>query len=151
MEQKVSVNVTLQTPVFRISVMIDFESIRRSRDMKKDPAQVTKFQERVYETLRKIPKGKVTTYKELARALGCGSSQAVGQALKCNPFAPEVPCHRVIRSDLTIGGFSGATGGPQIERKKALLAAEGVRFEGDRLADPGNVYRFTPTFPRSPD
>lgn len=51
----------------------------------------TAFESRVYETICKIPSGKVTTYGLLARELGCGSSQAVGQALKRNPFAPGVP------------------------------------------------------------
>ena len=51
----------------------------------------TAFETRVYETIKTIPRGKATTYGSLARKLGCGSSQAVGQALKRNPFAPAVP------------------------------------------------------------
>jgi methylated-DNA-[protein]-cysteine S-methyltransferase len=113
--------------------------------MKKDKIQISKFQRRVYEATRKIPSGKVTTYKHLAKSIHCGSSQAVGQALKTNPFAPEVPCHRVIRSDLTIGGFSGELDGPKIEKKKAMLAKEGVRFTGDRLFNPDDVYTFDKT------
>ncbi|MBW2121538.1 MAG: MGMT family protein, partial [Deltaproteobacteria bacterium] len=109
--------------------------------MKRKRGEVTEFQNRVYAAARKIPRGKVTTYKYLARAIGCGSSRAVGQALRVNPFAPEVPCHRVIRSDLTIGGFSGQVEGPSIEEKKALLAREGVRFDGDRLSRREDVYR----------
>ena len=104
--------------------------------------RITEFQRRVYDATRQIPRGKVTTYGHLAKAIGCCSSRAVGQALKVNPFAPEVPCHRVIRSDLTIGGFSGTLRGPQIERKKALLREEGVRFDGDRLSNPENVHTF---------
>ena len=104
--------------------------------------KVTEFQRRVYDTTRKIPRGRVTTYGYLAKAIGCRSSRAVGQALKVNPFAPEVPCHRVIRSDLTIGGFSGALKGPQIEKKKTLLREEGVRFDGDRLSNPQDLYTF---------
>lgn len=110
--------------------------------MKKINPEVTEFQKRVYATTRKIPRGKVTTYKHLAQAIRCDSSQAVGQALKVNPFAPEVPCHRVIRSDLTIGGFSGQLEGPRIEEKKALLSKEGVEFDGDRLLNPDDVYAF---------
>ena len=110
--------------------------------MKKIEPQVTEFQGRVYAATRRIPRGKVTTYKSLAQAIGCGSSQAVGQALKVNPFAPEVPCHRVIRSDLTIGGFSGQLEGPEIAEKKALLSKEGVRFNRDRLSNPEDVYLF---------
>lgn len=110
--------------------------------MKRIDPQLTEFQNRVYAATRKIPRGKVTTYKRLARAVRCGSSQAVGQALKVNPFAPEVPCHRVIRSDLTIGGFSGQLEGPRIEEKKALLSKEGVEFGGDRLSNPDDLYAF---------
>ena len=107
--------------------------------MKKTP-HITDFQRRVYEAARTIPRGKVTTYKLLAEAIGCGSSRAVGQALRRNPFAPAVPCHRVIRTDLTVGGFTGKTCGPSIRRKKALLEKEDVRFAGDRLHDPGRVF-----------
>lgn len=110
--------------------------------MKNDKMQVSAFQRRVYEATRRIPRGKVTTYKLLGRAIGCGSGRAVGQALKVNPFAPDVPCHRVIRSDLSIGGFCGERQGPQIDRKKALLAGEGVRFDGDRLSRPEDLYSF---------
>ena len=111
--------------------------------MRESPKRVTEFQERVYAATQRIPRGKVTTYRNLARAIGCGSSRAVGQALKVNPFAPEVPCHRVIRSDLTIGGFSGKLKGPEIDRKRALLLKEGVRFAGDRLSDPETIYNFS--------
>ncbi|NIQ37897.1 MAG: methylated-DNA--[protein]-cysteine S-methyltransferase [Proteobacteria bacterium] len=110
--------------------------------MKKEDKQITEFQKRVYAATRRIPRGKVTTYKHLSRAIGCRSSRAVGQALKVNPFAPEVPCHRVIRSNLTIGGFSGKVKGPEIDRKKALLLEEGVRFDRDRLLDPKTVHTF---------
>ncbi len=110
--------------------------------MEKPRREITEFQRRVYAATRKIPRGKVTTYKHLSRTIGCGSSRAVGQALRVNPFAPEVPCHRVIRSDLTIGGFSGKLTGPEIEKKKALLFEEGVRFDGNRLLNPEDLYTF---------
>jgi methylated-DNA-[protein]-cysteine S-methyltransferase len=58
---------------------------------------VTAFQERVYTLLKQIPSGRVTTYAAMARALG-SSPRAVGGALRVNPFAPEVPCHRCIAS-----------------------------------------------------
>lgn len=89
----------------------------------------TTFETRVYETARRIPKGKVTTYGRLGAEIGCGSSQAVGQALKRNPFAPEVPCHRIVRGDLTLGGFAGETEGTEIDRKRRMLTEEGVRFD----------------------
>jgi methylated-DNA-[protein]-cysteine S-methyltransferase len=60
---------------------------------------VTPFQVRVYEALLQVQKGRVTTYKELGAVIDCKSSQAIGQALKRNPFAPAVPCHRVVSTN----------------------------------------------------
>ena len=60
--------------------------------------KVTPYQSRVYTLLKQIPKGKVSTYAEMSKALG-SSPRAVGGALRCNPFAPEVPCHRIIQAD----------------------------------------------------
>ena len=95
---------------------------------------VSAFQQRVYDAARKIPRGKVTTYAALAKKIGCGSPRAVGQALRRNPFAPEVPCHRVVAGDRTLGGFMGKTAGAALARKRKLLESEGVRFEGARVA-----------------
>lgn len=67
---------------------------------------MTDFQKRVYDALKLIPKGKVTTYKLLGDFVGCRSSQAIGQALTRNPHAPQVPCHRVVKTDGTIGGYA---------------------------------------------
>lgn len=105
-------------------------------------SRVTVFQYRVYDALGRVPPGSVTTYGELARAIGCRSAQAVGQALRCNPFAPQVPCHRVIRQDLRLGGFSGARQGAPLRRKLQLLAREGVRFRQGKLAEPERLWRF---------
>lgn len=96
---------------------------------------LTPFQRQVYQAVALIPAGRVMTYQGLARTIGCRSSQAVGQALKRNPFAPSVPCHRVIKSDLTVGGFFGARGGEDVGRKLALLAREGIVFDNGRLRD----------------
>ena len=113
--------------------------------MKKNgQAEVTVFQQRVYDALCKIPRGRITTYGLLARHLKCRSAQAVGQALRRNPFAPEVPCHRVISANLTIGGFSGEREGVEIERKKKILKKEGVRFSrSGRLENPKQVFDFS--------
>jgi methylated-DNA-[protein]-cysteine S-methyltransferase len=103
----------------------------------------TAFEQRVYQILAGVPAGRVTTYGLLARRLGIRSARAVGQALRRNPFAPEVPCHRVIAGDLTLGGYSGATNGADLERKRDLLAREGVRFDASgRLADPACLWRW---------
>ena len=105
--------------------------------------KVTAFQSKVYLALCEVPKGYVTPYGALAKRIGCCSAQAVGGALRNNPFAPEVPCHRVVAADLSIGGFNGATDGPEIKRKLALLASEGVAFGADgKLKDPTVVWLF---------
>ena len=96
---------------------------------KPDP---TEFARRVYALLRQVPAGRVVSYGEIARVLGNGSPRAVGQALRCNPYAPEVPCHRVIAADGRIGGFQGCRTGPALHRKLDLLAREGVVFENGR-------------------
>ncbi len=102
----------------------------------------TEFQERVYAALRRVPRGRVTTYGLLAAHLGVRSPRAVGQALKRNPYAPAVPCHRVIAANLGPGGFQGRRAGRALRRKLALLAAEGVRFRNGRLAEPDRLFRF---------
>jgi methylated-DNA-[protein]-cysteine S-methyltransferase len=104
--------------------------------------KITAFQEKVYKALNKVPKGYVTTYAELGRAIGCVSARAIGGALRRNPFAPQVPCHRVIKSDLTIGGFAGKTSGEKIKKKLRLLKEEGVVFKKGKLVDPLQVFRF---------
>ena len=103
---------------------------------------VTAFQEKVYRAVSRIPRGKVTTYREVAAQVGCRSCQAVGQALRANPFAPVVPCHRVIATGLTVGGFCGRRRGTAIRRKLALLRREGVAFKAGRLVDPRRVHHF---------
>ena len=85
---------------------------------------ITPFQRRVYRELLNVPAGETITYGELARRIGCRSAQAVGQALRRNPFAPDVPCHRVVAADGTLGGYNGARGGKELERKRRLLQDE---------------------------
>ena len=102
----------------------------------------TDFQQRVYGAVSLIPRGEVATYGAVAGYISCRSSRAVGQALRHNPFAPRVPCHRVIASDLTIGGFGGSREGAALRRKTSLLASEGVQFVDGKLADPKRLFRF---------
>ena len=102
----------------------------------------SEFDMRVYQAVSKIPLGMVTTYKLLAAAINCRSFQAVGQALRRNPFAPDVPCHRVIKSDLSLGGFMGKRGGAAILKKITLLQQEGVNFKDGQLLDPGKIFIF---------
>ena len=85
--------------------------------------ECTPFQRRVYEAILRIPKGQVRTYAQVARMVGKPkAARAVGQALKRNRWAPEIPCHRVISSDGTLGGYSGP-GGQAAKRR--LLRKEG--------------------------
>ena len=87
---------------------------------------ITDFQRKVYLALLDVPRGATITYKQLGEKIGCKSAQAIGQALRRNPFAPLVPCHRVIASDGSLGGFHGQREGEQIERKRKLLLEEGA-------------------------
>ena len=121
---------------------VRFVHSRSSQPPTGPPTRISDFQRRVYETLRKIPRGRVTTYADLARAIGCRSPRAVGQALRRNPFAPFVPCHRVIASDGRPGGFEGRSSGPALRRKLALLAKEDIRFIGGRMVDPWRILRW---------
>jgi O-6-methylguanine DNA methyltransferase len=82
------------------------------------------MKEELWELLKKIPKGRVTTYGNLAKKLRT-SPRAVGSMLKTNPDAPKVPCHRVVKSDGSIGGYSGG-----VWKKKQLLKKEGIKFSG---------------------
>lgn len=85
---------------------------------------ITEFQRRVYLELLKVPRGATISYGELAHRIGCGSAQAVGQALRRNLFAPDVPCHRVIAKDGSLCGFGGQRTGENLEKKQRLLDAE---------------------------
>lgn len=85
---------------------------------------ITEFQKDVYKILLCIPKGQIRTYKWVASKLGVpGASRAVGNALNKNPYAPHVPCHRIVRSDGSLGGYAGGVG-----KKKELLRREGVKL-----------------------
>ena len=84
----------------------------------------TKFQLKVWNYLKKIPRGKVKTYSEVAKAIGKPLAvRAVANAIGKNPLAPQIPCHRVIRSDGSLGGYSSKGG---IKTKRLLLKKEGV-------------------------
>ena len=90
---------------------------------------MSEFQARVLELVSKIPKGKVTTYKELARALGCPKAcRAVGNALARNPHPLEIPCHRVVRFDGRPGGYRFGR-----ERKVRLLIEEGIKIKEGKI------------------
>ena len=84
----------------------------------------TKFQVKIWVFLRKIPKGTVKTYSEVAKAIGKPLAvRAVANAIAKNPYPIQIPCHRVIRSDGSLGGYSGEGG---VKKKKNLLKKEGI-------------------------
>ena len=86
--------------------------------------------QKVYDLLKEIPKGKVTTYKEISQKLGTKGYRGIGQIVGANPDAPKVPCHRVVRSDGGLGGYAFG-----IEKKVAILAEEGVKVSDGKIAD----------------
>ncbi|GKZ00722.1 hypothetical protein MPSEU_001024100 [Mayamaea pseudoterrestris] len=91
--------------------------------------KLTPFQVKVYTAVCLVPAGRVVTYQQLARHINCRSAQAVGQALKRNPYAPDVPCHRVVATNKLLGGFFGQRNGAELDRKKQMLLDEGVEFD----------------------
>lgn len=86
------------------------------------------FNERCYILLKRVPKGKVTTYKSIAHALGTRAYRAVGNAMNKNPYAPEVPCHRVVGSDGSLVGFASG-----LAAKKRLLELEGITITNNKI------------------
>lgn len=95
---------------------------------------LTPYRRRVYRTLLSVPPGRWTTYSAMATYLG-SSARAVGNAMRSNPFAPEVPCHRVLAADGSLGGYKGEWkvdghkgGGGFCGEKRLRLEEEGVVF-----------------------
>ncbi|MDA7606818.1 methylated-DNA--[protein]-cysteine S-methyltransferase [Pelagibacteraceae bacterium] len=86
----------------------------------------TSFELKVWGYLRKIPRGSTRTYSQVAKSIGKPLAvRAVANAIAKNPYAPKIPCHRVIRSDGSLGGYSGKGG---IKTKKILLKREGIKL-----------------------
>lgn len=82
--------------------------------------RLTNFQKKVYKAVLQIPLGQVRSYSWIAKKIGSpGATRAVGTALKKNPFAPFVPCHRVVKNDGSLGGYSGG-----VKKKRKLLEQE---------------------------
>jgi methylated-DNA-[protein]-cysteine S-methyltransferase len=94
--------------------------------------KLSAYQQAILRLLAEVPKGKVTTYGDLAKELSRrdskwspNASRAVGTTMKNNPCGPQIPCHRVIRSDGTVGNFRGGKKGA-VQEKIAMLRDEGV-------------------------
>ena len=87
------------------------------------------FNQRVWALCARIPKGRVSTYGELAKAMGTKAYRAVGNAMNKNPYAPGVPCHRVVGSDGALTGYAQGLG-----KKKQMLEKEGFTCSQKRIA-----------------
>ena len=98
-----------------------------------------KIEEKIYRKLLEVPSGYVTTYGDLAKAINLKNGQrVVGQIMKNNPFPVIVPCHRVVKSDGTVGGYAYGS-----ERKKHMLSKEGLEINNDKILDfKKNLFRF---------
>ncbi len=119
---------SLTDAITRITGLIDGAN-DDLRDLELDMSAVSPFEAKVYALARDIRPGQTSTYGDIARALGdLNESRAVGVALGRNPFAPIVPCHRVVAAGQKLGGFS-ATGGRALKLK--LLANESRWATGD--------------------
>jgi len=94
------------------------------------------FYEKVYEKLKKVPRGRVVTYKELAISLNSKAYRAVGTAMRKNKDPKNIPCHRVVKNNGEIGNFSGKGG---VKAKIRLLEKEGVKIKNNRIIDFENV------------
>jgi methylated-DNA-protein-cysteine methyltransferase related protein len=98
------------------------------------------FRNQIYKLTRRIPKGKVATYGQLAKLAGNPkASRVVGMLMKANPDAPHTPCHRVVASDGSLTGYSGIGG---IKKKKEMLISEGVKFKKNKVDLASSLWRF---------
>lgn len=86
------------------------------------------FNEKAWKIVSKVPRGKVTTYKAVAEKLGSKAYRAVGNAMNKNPYAPKVPCHRVVKSNGEVGGFASGT-----KKKIQMLKKEGIEIKNNKI------------------
>lgn len=98
-----------------------------------------KLEEKVYKKLLDVPKGKVTTYGELAKAVGLKNGQrAIGRIMNKNPYPVIVPCHRVVKSDGKVGGYAW---GEKVKAK--MLSIEGIKIKNGKILDAEKtIHRF---------
>ena len=101
--------------------------------------KLTEFEEKVLRFIKKIPKGKVSTYKEIAKAIGRPkAARAIGNALNKNSHAPKVPCHRIVKSDGRIGGYAKG-----VKKKIGMLKKEGIEVKNGKIINFEKVlYKF---------
>ncbi len=108
----------------------NIEDIKNTLDRIVSDPTLTPYRKKLYTTLLSVPKGRYTTYAAMSDYLN-SSARAVGNGMRNNPFAPDVPCHRVLAANRTIGGFNGDWGkdGKYANKKTELLRSEGVMFD----------------------
>ena len=93
--------------------------------------KTTSFRDKAYAIVKRIPKGKVATYGQIAKLAGNPkAARAVGMFMRTNPYTSIVPCHRVVASDGSLTGYSGRGG---VRGKKKMLLSEGVKFAGGHV------------------
>ncbi|KIV96912.1 hypothetical protein PV10_00725 [Exophiala mesophila] len=117
----------------------DMATLKATLSRIQSHASLTPYRKRLYTALLSVPRGRYTTYAALSDFLD-SSARAVGSGMRNNPFAPDVPCHRVLAANGSIGGFGGDWGkdGKHANKKIELLTQEGVRFDvsGKVLGEP---------------
>lgn len=112
------------------SMRLVYEGKPITQEFHFDMDRLSAFTKKALMLTSKIPYGSVSTYGSIAATLGAKSAaRAVGNAEASNPFAPLIPCHRVVTSSLGLGGYGGG-----LDVKRALLAREGVAFTGARVS-----------------
>jgi methylated-DNA-[protein]-cysteine S-methyltransferase len=126
----------VQAAIVGVQALLEGRSRSDLREIELDMSRLTPFQREVYAMARAIPPGQTRTYGEMAQALGdAGLARAVGQAMGHNPFAPIVPCHRVLAAGARSGGFSAGGGVPtklrMLQIEHARIGSEPGLFDGD--------------------
>ncbi|KIW69148.1 hypothetical protein PV04_05041 [Phialophora macrospora] len=108
----------------------DYDELKQALRRVRSHPSLTPYRKRLYTVLLSVPRGRYTTYAAISEYLK-SSARAVGNGMRNNPFAPEVPCHRVLAADGSIGGFHGDWGkdGKHAAKKIELLRGEGIRFD----------------------
>eukprot|EP01065_Artemidia_motanka_P029436 TRINITY_DN35547_c0_g1_i1.p1 TRINITY_DN35547_c0_g1~~TRINITY_DN35547_c0_g1_i1.p1 ORF type:complete len:142 (+),score=32.53 TRINITY_DN35547_c0_g1_i1:53-478(+) len=126
------------------SVQAHLCSAKFKKVLETKAVELTPFRRSVLALCYAVPKGSVVSYKGIADALQCGSCRAIGQALRNNPYAPVVPCHRVVGHDGKLTGFNGRRCGEALCDKTELLEKEGVPVH-DGVVDQAHFVEFAPS------
>lgn len=99
------------------------------------------FDRKILSLVKRVPRGRVTTYKEIGRVMGINGFQAIGQALKRNERPVIIPCHRVVRTDGRVGGYMGKS---KVKEKIRLLREEGIAIRNEKIDLKSYFFRLGP-------